>query len=80
MNNTLKYANASNITIDLSYRDNKLILIYEDDGKGFETRKTVLGYGIQNIKTRTALLGGNAEINSTINKGMQALITIPYAK
>ncbi len=80
LNNTLKYANASNITIDLSYRDNKLIFIYEDDGKGFETRKTVLGYGIQNIKTRAALLGGNAEINSTINKGMQALITIPYAK
>jgi signal transduction histidine kinase len=34
INNTLKYAQAKNVTIDVLNRDNNIVLMYEDDGNG----------------------------------------------
>ncbi|MBW6479512.1 MAG: response regulator [Bacteroidales bacterium] len=61
-NNTLKYADARNIYISFSLKDNNLIVDYKDDGKGFDFKKAygekVTGQGLKNISSRINFLNG----------------------
>ncbi|HPD66343.1 MAG TPA: Cache 3/Cache 2 fusion domain-containing protein [Bacteroidia bacterium] len=79
INNTLKHAQAENITIDLkSYKD-QIILYYRDDGKGFEIEKTFQeksGLGINNIYNKIKSIKGNIDFNSSPGNGMFVLITV----
>ncbi len=78
LNNIVKHADASEIDINLHYRDALLIIEIKDNGKGFYTGKTWPGTGLQNIKKRTNILKGNFNINSTIDVGTQIKIEIPF--
>jgi len=80
INNTLKYADAKNINIELS-SDNDLIFIdYADNGKGFDYEKIMnsnkSGTGLDNIIERSEVMGGKAKITAQPGKGMQAQITL----
>ena len=75
INNTLKHANASSIKISLSERNNKLYVTYNDNGKGFNFKETLIkkeGLGLKNILNRIEVLGGNYKINSKEGKGFFA--------
>ena len=79
--NTIKHANATQINITLKYFDKYFEIVIVDNGIGFETDKKELaesGLGLQNIVTRSMLIGGNATINSIVNKGTNVTLTIPY--
>ncbi|MEI6817436.1 MAG: sensor histidine kinase [Bacteroidota bacterium] len=82
INNSLKYAKAQNVTIDLNVRDGKIILLYEDDGIGFDINTIKRGYGLSNIETRTNALRGTVEFDSAPGSGARTIIEIPvvYAK
>ena len=80
INNTLKYAEAKNIIIDL-YKNNKGIVIeYSDDGKGFDYVKVMKsnkkGTGLDNIIYRAKLIDGDAQITSQPGKGMSVIINV----
>jgi signal transduction histidine kinase len=77
INNCLKHAFAKQITIQLGATDNNYIITVEDDGIGFNTKKTKNGIGIQSIRTRIINLGGEFTIESEINKGSLYLIEVP---
>jgi len=77
INNTLKYAQAKNVTIDVLNRDNNLILMYEDDGKGFNLQSAKTGYGLNNIQSRSNALGGTVAFDSWPGAGFRATIEIP---
>lgn len=52
-----------------------------DNGMGFDTLDTKNnGIGLMNISERTALINGELEINSIINKGTQITISVPLTK
>ncbi len=78
INNTLKYAEAQNIRIMLDQKKNKVLLVYTDDGKGFDVAKILnsnkSGIGLDNIIQRSKLMNGNAIIESESDKGMTAKI------
>ncbi|OQY00096.1 MAG: hypothetical protein B6I20_09180 [Bacteroidetes bacterium 4572_117] len=80
INNTLKYADAKNIIIDLNKGDNKIVIKYSDDGKGFDYEKIMnsnkSGTGLDNIIHRAKLTGGRARIYSEQDKGMSAIIRV----
>ena len=80
INNTFKYADAKNITIDLYEKNKKVIMTYSDDGKGFDYEKVMnsskSGTGLDNIIFRAKLCGGFAKIISKAGKGMSVKITI----
>jgi len=80
VNNTLKYAYAKDIEIELFEENKNIIVKYSDNGKGFDYEKIMKtrkkGTGLDNIINRTKLIGGNVEINSKPNKGMTAKISI----
>ncbi len=75
--NTLKHASATSVDIHLAAIDNTLSLLFEDDGKGFNTTNTIDGIGFQNIKNRIAELNGSVHIDSVLERGTVVSLEIP---
>ncbi len=81
--NALKHSQASNVYLQyLSNEKNEIILMYEDNGIGFnvDTRENKNGVGLKNIKSRVEILNGNIEIDSKLNgAGTNVMIEIDYS-
>jgi two-component system, NarL family, sensor kinase len=77
INNTIKYANARNVSLDFIIRDGTVILLYEDDGVGFELANVIRGYGLSNIQSRALSMGGTAEFDSAPGQGSRTIIELP---
>lgn len=81
INNTIKYAEAKNIYINLSYLDEKnLTLFYKDDGKGFDFNKTInnpkSGMGLSNIMNRIQSLNGKCTFITKPGAGTSVKIVV----
>ncbi len=75
--NALKHAEPKHIHIKTQFTDGHLHLDVTDDGKGFDVNDPGrLGFGITNIKLRTALLGGSVQWRAT-KPGTHVLIRVP---
>ena len=77
INNILKHANATKVTIHLCEADNNLLLTVTDNGKGFDLLTIKKGLGITNIFTRAENFGGSAEIISSPGNGCTWHVKIP---
>lgn len=78
ISNIIRHADARKVNIELVRHDTELILIVEDDGKGFDTARTENhGIGLKNIATRVEYLNGNVNFDSSIGKGTSVVIEIP---
>lgn len=76
--NVLNHANASEVTLQINQHDNDIVLMLEDNGKGFEVNtKTNHGIGLSNVAERVNQIQGKLEINSQINKGTTVLVIAP---
>ena len=67
VNNVMKYAEASHITIQLTRDETELTLTVEDDGKGFDAELfySGKGNGWKNIQTRLNLIKGEFDLDTT---------------
>ena len=81
LNNAFKYAQASNITIQLIKYPQQIMLSVEDDGVGFDPKQlpTLIdnGIGLQNIETRVQTLAGTCNIETQPGKGVLTTIELP---
>lgn len=77
LNNSLKYARASAILIELTAIDDELNLIYEDNGVGFNEKVPVKGIGLQNIDIRVKRYHGHLTLDTAPGKGTSTVIEIP---
>ena len=80
LTNVARHAAASRICISLQEELNEYILLkIQDDGKGFEVRKT--GHkktlGLLGMKERTLMMGGEFRIESEPGKGTTLFVTVP---
>jgi len=75
--NTLKHANAKEITIQTHWHDDHFNLIFEDDGTGFDQSVKTHGMGHQNITARLKKLQGNYEIDSQPERGTIVIVNMP---
>jgi signal transduction histidine kinase len=84
LNNTLKHAQASTVTITLRAFDSRVILEIADNGIGFDPQDSELrglreaGMGLKNMQERTALMGGKIEIYSKPGKGTRVTVEIEF--
>jgi signal transduction histidine kinase len=79
INNTIKYAGANSITIELMKENRNISLVYSDDGEGFNLRKTIkesTGMGLSNIESRIKSLDGQIIMSSENQKGFHVEIKI----
>lgn len=67
INNIIKYAKASNVSIRIEPVDKNIVLEIKDDGIGFDTE--IKWNGIKNMKERTSLQNGHFEITSVPKRG-----------
>ncbi|MDO5986829.1 sensor histidine kinase [Flavivirga amylovorans] len=78
--NIIKHANADNVTVSFSLRDNVLEIKIEDDGIGFDTTRNYKGIGLKNIASRVLKLRGNHQIISILNEGTELNVSVPVYK
>lgn len=80
INNVMKHAEASEITIQLITDKDNLIVSVEDNGKGFQFHSMQhAGLGLKSILSRTELLGGTYEVDSKEGAGSFIVITVPLS-
>ena len=78
INNTLKHAEATKISLDIGYSDGKLAIRYSDNGKGFTTSSEKrVGQGIPNITNRVESVGGTLSFASSPDAGISVNIIMP---
>ena len=66
LNNALKYADASYISLSMEIKESKISFLISDNGKGFEIEKIRrTANGLKNMKSRMTEIGGSFEINSS---------------
>lgn len=82
INNIIKHSSANRINIKLEYHDETVYLYINDNGIGFDTRKTTSaqwGMGLNNIHKRTRIIGGEVIIKSKPGEGTAITLIIPYS-
>lgn len=66
VNNTMKYAEATQLTIAISVDKQQVLRIaINDNGKGFDTNASTIGFGLRSIRKRIDLLKGKLSIQSS---------------
>jgi len=69
LQNTAKYAHATQARICLQAHNGTLSFTVSDDGTGYDTRHTPLGSGLRNMADRLAALSGQLEVRSAPRQG-----------
>ena len=79
MNNAIKHSGASKVQLQLIGSKDSIILIIEDNGKGFiyDLNYCTPCNGIYNMKERARLLGGTLDIESEPLLGTTIRLKIP---
>jgi len=78
--NAIKHANAKVIDVQISNRNNIILVTVEDNGKGYDTNtKTGDGIGLSNIKSRIEYLNANLDV-FTNETGTSNTIEIDLSK
>lgn len=83
--NAGKYAQASQVTLTLSYMEDVVVLDVQDDGRGFDTAQllasaaghTSSGFGLKGLRERVAQLSGTLSIESTPGEGATIAVSLP---
>ena len=61
INNVVKHANASQVSIQFKYKFKKLKITIADDGKGFDLNKVIKGNGLDSMQNRIKQVNGKIE-------------------
>jgi Histidine kinase-, DNA gyrase B-, and HSP90-like ATPase len=69
LQNTAKYAHATQASICLQKQGETLRFTISDDGTGYNTSRTPMGSGLRNMADRLAALGGRLEVRSAPGQG-----------
>jgi ligand-binding sensor domain-containing protein len=77
LNNALKYADASLITIKVNVVSGVFKLEVEDNGVGFDAAKIMPGNGLINMQTRAKEIKGNMMITSNPGNGCRIYLACP---
>jgi signal transduction histidine kinase len=80
LQNTTKYARASQATVALSCPGSHLEFTVTDDGTGFDTATASRGTGLQGMADRLAAAGGTLRINSAPGNGTTISGRLPVSE
>ena len=71
VSNALKHAEAEKIDVQIIQESDRLSLVVQDNGKGFDPELTLKGMGLDNIRKRVDSHGGEMFISSSPGKGTE---------
>ncbi|MBC8757391.1 tetratricopeptide repeat protein [Kordia sp. YSTF-M3] len=77
VNNVLKHAEASELSINITRNSDGINIIVEDNGKGFNVGKKQHGIGLKNLKKQLINMDGSCHIDSNEARGTIVNVDIP---
>ncbi|RTQ49141.1 tetratricopeptide repeat protein [Hymenobacter gummosus] len=79
--NIIKHARASEVTIQLVQGEQELTVTVEDNGVGFDAQALgpEAGIGLRNVQARMAYLGGQAHFDAAPGRGTTVTLEVPLA-
>ncbi|WP_282937429.1 ATP-binding protein [Paenibacillus sp. RC67] len=85
INNAKKHSQATKVSMTMIQENDHIMLIYEDDGIGFNAYKVseeeleigASGTGMEQMKSRVLYLDGQMDFRTSRGKGLQIWITVP---
>lgn len=77
VNNSIKYAQAKELTVDIVAERNTLKVAVKDDGIGYDLNAKSAGYGLKNIEARVNTIKGNYTVETALGKGTLVDLNIP---
>jgi PAS domain S-box-containing protein len=80
INNALRHGQPEKVNVQLIYSEGDILLMIEDDGKGFEPAEVLGGLGLQSMKTRAGAMSGSFEVISNTGKGTIISVAVPIQK
>lgn len=78
MVNMKKHSQAGRVAIKFDSDDKKITIQYTDNGRGLSNEKLIYKNGLQNAETRILSIGGSITFDTEPNKGLKAIIVVPY--
>lgn len=75
--NVIKHAEATHLSIQMINHENLINIIVDDNGKGMDLTKIKHGFGFLTIQSKIALLKGTFNIESRQEHGTMIIIDIP---
>jgi signal transduction histidine kinase len=80
LTNISKYANASEVKLELTTTWEFLRLAIQDNGRGFDIEQNITGFGLQSMSDRTLALGGEFNIYTTPGAGCKIIVIMPLPR
>ena len=79
INNALKHANPTEITVKIEWATKFINIVVRDNGVGFNTKEIKQGsFGLIGLQERIELIKGSMDVQSVIGQGTLVMFQIPY--
>ena len=84
LHNVYKHAAASRVSVSLAHLDGRGVLEIHDDGRGFDqatlpSQAARRGLGLMSMRERSALVGGELQVESVAGRGTTIRLQMPLA-
>lgn len=78
LTNAFKYANASEIRVELRYEESQCVLQIKDNGQGFESSSLTIGrgFGLLGMTERAERIGAELMIESHLGQGTEIVVRV----
>jgi two-component system, NarL family, sensor histidine kinase DevS len=78
LTNVIKHANARTVSVVLTRKGEAVVVVIEDDGRGFDPNADqVGGLGLLGMRERIALVGGRLSVESAPHRGTTVAVEVP---
>lgn len=74
--NVARHSRAGRVTVRLKSENGNVVLMIEDNGIGYDARRTTKGIGLDSMKERLAGVHGELEISSSKSQGTRVVATV----
>jgi signal transduction histidine kinase len=79
LQNMVKHAHATKATVRIEQRTGLLVFSVTDDGRGLDPERARSGSGMQNMRDRIEVLGGEIQVESSPGAGTRVTGSIPVS-
>jgi signal transduction histidine kinase len=77
LNNIAKHAGAGRASVVLQGLGDRVVLVVEDDGRGFDPGGSSAGLGLVSMRERAELVGGSIRVDSREGGGTSVAVEVP---
>jgi signal transduction histidine kinase len=77
INNVLKHSQATELKIEITVLDGRILLVLMDNGRGFDEKAVKKGMGLNNIHNRVEFHKGTMQLRTAPGSGCELRIELP---